>query len=87
MNGTQKQVKWAESIKSETMTAIERMRKQFEADAAKAKADTSDPRYTAAIAIFDRCVANLEAKTEAVWWIDNRAQIVDRKFVQRMGSN
>lgn len=87
MKGTEKQVKWAESIKAETMTAVERMRKQFEADAAKAKADASDPRYQAAIAIFDRCVASLQAQTEAAWWIDNRSQIVDRKFVQRMGSN
>jgi hypothetical protein len=87
MNGTEKQVKWAEDIKAQTMTKVAEMRKQFEADAARAKASTSDPRYIDAIAIFDRCVAKLEAQTEATWWIDNRSQVVNRKFVQQMGSN
>lgn len=87
MNGSEKQIKWAEDIKAETMTRIAGMRKQYEADAAKAKVNTSDPRYLDGIAIFDRCVANLEAKTEATWWIDSRSQVIDRQFVKRMSSN
>jgi hypothetical protein len=84
MNGSEKQIKWATDLKAETMTKVTEMRKRFEADAAKANVSTSDLRYVDGIATFDRCVANLEAKTEATWWIENRSQVVDRQFVKRM---
>lgn len=87
MNGSEKQIKWAQDIKTETMNKVAALRQRFEADAAKANVGTSDPRYLDGIATFDRCVANLEAKTEATWWIDSRSQVIDRMFVKRMSSN
>jgi len=84
MNGSEKQIKWAQDIKTETMGKVAALRQRFEADAAKANVSTSDARYVDGIAIFDRCVASLEAKTEATWWIDCRSQVIDRMFIKRM---
>ena len=86
MNGSEKQIKWAQDMKAEMMGKVAELRQRFEADAARAKFSTSDARYVDGIAIFDRCVANLEAKTEATWWIENRSQVIDRMFIKRMSN-
>lgn len=86
MNGSEKQVKWAEEIKAGMMSKVNEIRQQFATEAAKNNVSADNAQYQQVMAIFDRCVANLEAKTDATWWIDNRQQVISRQWVKGMAA-
>ena len=86
MNGSQKQIEWANKIQAEMVSKIEAIRSQFVADCAKNGVRLDNSQYAQAHDIFDRAVANIKAQTQATWFIDNRNALVSRKWVKEMSA-
>ena len=85
MNGTEKQVKWAEDIKAKMLVKVEEYRQQLIAEAAKhnVSLDSADGRN--ALGMFDRCVAKINAQASATWFIDNRSAVISKQWIKEMG--
>ena len=82
MNGSEKQVKWAEDIKTDVMAKMEAHREMLAARFVRRNLDESNPRRIEQTADFDACMTFFAAQTEAKWWIDNmRSADVDDMFV------
>lgn len=82
MNGSEKQIKWAEDIKANVMSGMEAYREMLAARFVRRNLDESNPRRIEQTEAFDTCKAFFAAQTEAKWWIDNmRSADVDDGFV------
>ncbi len=82
MNGTEKQIKWAEDIKTSVMSGMEAHREMLAARFVRRNLDESNPRRIEQTEAFDACMSYFAAQTEAKWWIDNmRGAEVDDGFV------
>lgn len=82
MNGSEKQVKWAEDIKAEVMTKMAGHREVLAARFVRRNLDESNPRRIEQMEAFDACMAYFLAQTEAKWWIDNMRSVeVDDMFI------
>ena len=81
MSGTEKQVKWAEDIKAQTINKVAEMRQQFEADAAKAgQSDT--PAAAAGRTMFEKAVDHLNKIDDAKTWINMSNTPVTRQSIK-----
>lgn len=86
MKGTEKQVKWAESIKAETLRTVERICESLDADLRRAKIAPDDARAVEVRNTVARCITKLDA-WDAEAWINSRSQIIDRKWVQKIANS
>ena len=70
MNGSEKQVKWAEDIKAETARKIVTYRDHYQARYEQRGIAADDPRWEN-IANADAALAYMEQQQESKWFIDN----------------
>ena len=73
MTGSEKQIAWAEKIRTKLLGEIAEQRAIFEALGRRKGA--SDELIASELAKFDAVVSKIEAQTEARYWIDNRNEI------------
>ena len=70
MNGSEKQVKWAEDIKAETARKIVTYRDYYQARYEQRGIAADDPRWEN-IANANAALAYMEQQQESKWFIDN----------------
>jgi hypothetical protein len=81
MNGTEKQIAWAEEIKAGTMIMLDRIiaEAQQRADRAveqgKITRDAADAQLATLLGQVDTMRAKAITKDSASWWIDNRTRL------------
>jgi hypothetical protein len=71
MNGSEKQVKWAEEIKSAVMQKMTAYRSKLESAWNEDGVPVDAPHRVKATTNYDECLAYLNSKDNAKWWIDN----------------
>ena len=69
LQGTEKQVAWAEQIRAQAIQAVDALLAQ------QGEAQREDPRW----ARLEAAVAALRQQAAAAWWIDNRGNGADAK--------
>lgn len=69
LEGSPKQVAWAEQIRQEIIAKAEKRIDEVRT----ASASSSDPRYAEALSLADKILQDLKNNTSAKWYIDHRA--------------
>lgn len=71
--GTEKQIKWAEELKSKTISALDKLE-------IYTITNVKDPRAKDVIKGYR---SELQSKSNATWWIDNRYDLPTEKMTER----
>jgi hypothetical protein len=86
MNGSQKQISWAEDIQKAMIAKLDTMRRQFVFECSQHGVSADSPDYQAGMQTFARAIAIVSRKTDARWFIDNRQVEITRKWVKEMAA-
>lgn len=77
--GSEKQIKWADSIRAEKLLQLRQVRitSIAAADAAVRAGKGTAEQAAAGLVEFDRLAEKVTGQTAAKWWIDNRFEHVE----------